>query len=203
MALRKTGRGRDELASARGALRPFERRVLILCDGQRDPQTLERLLGPGTPAALDRLHREGYLEPHPPAHSPVPVTRAATAVATSPASPATSGSTEPARESRRSWAAARMYLIDMLSLQRGNEAVASGALILRKVDPTELPGALLQALRLLRTLTSDRIALSVADRLATLAPEAFLPHLEAERQTWTAPRAGTAQGTREDAFATA
>ncbi len=181
MPLRKTPRARAELAAPSGALTVFERRVLILCDGVRDAAALEHMVGADTRPALERLMREGYLEgapialavapPLPPARAPAP---APSATAAPPA----------AARHRRSLAASKMYLVDILQLQRNPEASSHAVEIHRCQDPGSLLAAMLQALDHVRAVASDSVSVRVVERLLEIAPEEFVPALERVRERW-------------------
>lgn len=196
MRLDKTAKGRDALlAGVSAGLGLQARRILILADGRRDLGALEALLGAGIRPAIDALLQEGYLVDADPSRGgarddaalaqatsasavPVPAaqpTRAATPLARA----ASAASTGPA--SRRSLAASKMYLLDMLQLQRTPEAAELRATIQCAVDPAEQVEALLHAVRALLLSNATSYGPRVAARLAEILPEEALPRLQAIR----------------------
>ena len=142
-----------------------QRRLLILCDGQRDLAALTALIGPETPAMVIQLVQAGYLlttpEAPPPA-MPLPATApsAGVAVKVAPAS----------HERRRSLAAARIYLLGILEMQRHPQAAA----LLRGLQQSRSDGdvvlAMQSALLALPTLTSVGYAERVRERLLEVMP---------------------------------
>ncbi|WP_312320484.1 hypothetical protein [Stenotrophomonas sp.] len=115
MQPRKTDLARDALQAHRAPLDMRQRRLLIMCDGERDIAQLTALIGPEAPAMVIQLIQAGYLVSAPePAVAVAPAETSATAPATS----------EPAPERRRSLVAARIYLLGILELQRNPQAAA-------------------------------------------------------------------------------
>lgn len=190
MALCKTERGRTALqAHSTSGLSLAERRVLILCDGRRYRDDIVALLGPDAVSMLERLLQEGYLalENTAPA-TPRLVTVAGTAVATPPPvapQPAPMQAPRPAA-SRRSLAASRMYLVDILQLQRDPESVSLRADIQTSPSEDELVYRMMQGLRHLQAVASASYARRVGDRLAEMLPEPHLPRLDQARSAWLA-----------------
>lgn len=120
---------------------------------------------PETPAA-----------PAAPAPVPVPapaVTAAATPIASTPPR---------ATQSRRSMAACKMYMIDMLQLQRTPEAASLAVALQTAQDDDERALALVDALTWLRTATKASVCERVAERLKEIVPEAYLAGIEAAWQ---------------------
>lgn len=160
MQPRKTDLARQVLSVRDGRLSLRERRALILCDGQRGMDELDALLGAETPALLRRLLDAGYLSvavdaPTPPADRPPP--------------------DGPMR--RRSLVAAKLYLLDMLELQRHPEAIRHRSRLQAAQGDEETLAQLLAALHCLRLTASPTLALRVRERLAEVLPEAHLPAL--------------------------
>lgn len=114
----------------------------------------------------------------PAAHAPTPTIAQAT-----PA-PATA-----ARGQRRSLVAAKMYLIDMLQLQRHPDAVECKARIQFASGEDELLDAILDGLRMLHRTTSASYGQRIVARLGEALPEALLPALEQTLATLQAPPA--------------
>ena len=194
MLLIKTEKARAALLDQRAAgLSLVERRALILSDGKRSRNDLIALLGPDILAALDRLVRAGFLrEQHtsegvgttalrsasPPARA---VSAAATAATTAIAMPPIATALRPAPASRRSLAATKMYLLDMLQLQRDPESVALKAAIQTSPSEDELVYRLMKALRHIQSITNASYAQLVAERVGEIIPETHLPRLEQMR----------------------
>lgn len=111
--------------------------------------------------------------------SPPRAAGAAPSVAAAAAAPV------PARGQRRSLVAAKMYMIDMLSLQRDPDAVEHKARIQFCGNGDALIEAVLDGLQLLLQLTNDSYGQRVVARLGEVLPEPLLPRLKAV----TVPRA--------------
>ena len=167
MRLGKTGKARLALDAVKaGGLDLRDRRILILADGKRTRAELQALLGADSGASIDRLVREGYLEEEGAAAQlpdPVPT----------PMSPRVATST------RRSIVAAKMYLIDMLQLQRSPTAVELRLAIQSTSEPAALLDRLLDALHYLVGSTPPSYGERVLARFAEVVPEEALPRLPA------------------------
>jgi hypothetical protein len=195
MPLHKSDKGRGALLDRSGGMSMLERRALILCDGKRGREQLVGLLGPDILPGLERLLREGYLmdaadgrpaaskpglsivAPSLPADpAPAPVVATPTVVA---AKAAALAAAPPAPKSRRSLAAAKMYIVDMLQLQRDAESVSLKAELQTSPSEDELVHRLGKALRHISTVASATYAQRIGERLAEILPEAHLPRLAA------------------------
>lgn len=163
---RKTDLARRALDSHRTALDLRQRRTLILCDGQRSLAELTGLLGPDTPALVRQLREQGYLEGDAAAAVVPPVAAAV------PAAPA------PATR-RRSLSAARIYVQDMLELQRNEVAQSLRRRLLMAHDEDAIVAAMLEALAELPRMTAAGYARRVRERVAEVLPEPHLPALSA------------------------
>lgn len=196
MLLIKTEKARAALLDQRSAgLSLTERRALILSDGRRSRNDLIGLLGPDILAALDRLVRDGYLSEqrattsmaaavtnvfrNAPAKTPTMPLRAAPTPRETP--PTVAAPARPAPASRRSLAATKMYLLDMLQLQRDPESVALKAEIQTSPSEDELVYRLMKALRHIQSIANASYAQRVAERVAEIIPEAHLSKLEQVR----------------------
>lgn len=188
MPLNKSDKGRNALLDRSGGMSMLERRALILCDGKRDREQLVALLGPDILPGLERLLREGYLvdsaAPRPAASKPllsivVPTPAPHLPVVAEPVAPisATVAAPPPALQSRRSLAAAKMYIVDMLQLQRDPESVSLKAELQTSPSEDELVYRLGKALRHIRTVASTTYAQRIGERLAEILPEAYLPRI--------------------------
>ncbi|WP_140727845.1 hypothetical protein [Pseudomonas sp. Hp2] len=163
---RKTDLARRALDSHRTALDLRQRRTLILCDGQRSVAELTRLLGPETPALVRQLREHGYLE----GGDDAPGAPSATA-------PTAQSGGAPAR--RRSLGAARIYVQDMLELQRNEAAQSLRRRLMMAHDEPSIVSALLEALAELPRMTAAGYARRVRERVAEVLPEPHLPALAA------------------------
>jgi hypothetical protein len=167
MRLSKTDKARDALGAGKsGALELRDRQILILADGKRTRAELIAMLGAERLASIDRLVREGFLASTDNAPVVIPM---APAPAIAPAT------TPPAK--RRSLAAAKMYLIDMLQLQRSPTAAELRLSIQSTSDPELLLQRLLEALAHLVASTPPSYGERVSARFSEVVPEEALPRL--------------------------
>lgn len=113
------------------------------------------------------------------AGNPRPTSAQAASAPPPPPPPQATTSTAAARGQRRSLVAAKMYMIDMLSLQRDPDAVEGKARIQFCGNDDELVEAVLDGLQLLLRLTNDSYGQRVLARLGEVLPEPLLPRLEA------------------------
>lgn len=172
MPYNKTDKGRETLAAGPAAgLTRQDRRILILVDGKRSLEQLVSMLGSDIRPRIERLAHDGYIAPamagtvrHAP---PAPLAPVAT-----PA-PAPTGT-------RRSLAASKMYMLDMLQLQRSAEAADLRATIQCAVDAGGLVDALAAALQLILSSSTPSYGERVAGRLAETLPLEALPRFEAQ-----------------------
>lgn len=172
----KTGKGRDAMAAGPAAgLMLQDRRILILADGRRTLDQLRGMLGEDILPRVDRLLREGYLAPiEGTASTPAP------SRAPAPAPTQAAMTTQPAAQ-RRSLAASKMYVLDMLQLQRSVEA-ADAAAEIRVADGDEaLLEALFQGLRVIFAGSKPSYGERVFERFCAGLPEEALPRAEALR----------------------
>ena len=185
MALSKTERGRAALQAHSADMSLAERRALILCDGMRSRDDIVAMLGANALSALERLLREGYLTlDGTPAQTPRLVATDGVQVNTPPPAPAASTASTPRTASRRSLAASKMYLLDMLQLQRDAESISLRAEIQTSPSEEELTYRMMKGLRHLQAITTVGYARRVGDRLAEILPEAYLPKLDQARAAW-------------------
>ncbi len=175
MQPRKTDLARDALQAHRAPLDMRQRRLLILCDGQRDLAQLSAMIGPEASAMVIQLIQAGYLvstAPAEPAPAAVPVTSPSSA-ATAPAA-----SAAPVTERRRSMVAARIYLLGILELQRHPQAAALLHALQQSRSDDQVIAALHNALDALPGLTSPGYCERVRQRLFEVLPESHLAQLE-------------------------
>lgn len=220
MRLHKTPKAREALASHGLVLSASERRILILCDGQRMRTAIETLLGGDTAGSIEVLIAQGYLAvdtSREAGAAPAPATsakvagklagrlfgRTRTAVPTvapvAPQPPAPDMTAHPGSlragddaqpvpmRSRRSLSAAKMYMLDMLQLQRNLEAASIAVAIQTSGSEQELAEALVEALACMCANTKHSVATRIAERLLEVLPEAQLTHVRAAWLAMTQP----------------
>lgn len=196
MHLDKTDKGRKALLDGVSAgLGLQARRILILADGRRDLPALEALLGAGIRPAIDVLLREGYLaEARNGGRSAreegagASGANANASAAAAPVAHTMQGAASPPKataNSRRSLAASKMYLLDMLQLQRTPEAAELRAAIQCASGAEGQVDALLHAVRELLASCATSYGPRVAARLEEILPEEALPRLRAIRGEYT------------------
>lgn len=171
----KTDLGREALQSRRAPLDLRQRRALILCDGQRSIDELTSMLGSDATDLVRQLIRDGYVS-----DDTVEAAQQAGIVdtlTTSTPQPVTPAPTPVAR--RRSLVAARMYLQDMLALQRNELAQTLRRRLMMAHDEQSIATSLIEALAELPHFTTAGYAARVRERIAELIPEAHLPALQA------------------------
>lgn len=167
----KTELGHTVLQTHRAALDLRQRRALILCDGKRSLAELSGMLGNDVPELIAQLQSDGYLQvespPAPAATSPAakPLAEAATSPAAMPRAPV---------ERRRSMVAARIYVLDILALQRNPTAAQLHKLLQAAREEGDTVQALKLALSHLPAMTSDGYTQRVRGRLQEVLPETHL-----------------------------
>lgn len=158
MQPRKTDLARTALQAHRAPLDMRQRRLLILCDGQRTVADLTGLLGQEAPAMVIQLVQAGYLS----------TGTGATAPAAAPAAPAI--------ERRRSLVAARIYVLGILEMQRHPQAAALFRDLQQARADEEVLQRLQSAMQMLPGLTSEGYCQRVRQRLLEALP---LEHCDA------------------------
>ncbi|MDV3436158.1 hypothetical protein R1H25_11885 [Stenotrophomonas sp. C2852] len=178
MQPRKTDLARTALQAHRAPLDMRQRRLLILCDGQRSIAELTGLLGPEAPAMVIQLVQAGYLSTGPAAAAPSPPAVAgpagaalAQAQAQAPAAPAATPV-----ERRRSLVAARIYMLGILEMQRHPQAAALFRDLQQARAEEDVLQRLQSAMQMLPGLTSDGYCQRVRQRLLEALP---LEHCDA------------------------
>lgn len=154
MQPRKTDLARDALQAHRAPLDMRQRRLLIMCDGQRDIGQLTALIGPEAPAMVIQLIQAGYLVSAPEAAAPMAARAAA----------------EPAPERRRSVVAARIYLLGILELQRNPQAAALYRDLQMARAEADVVTSLRTALEALPGMTSEGYCQRVRQRVLEALP---------------------------------
>jgi len=163
MQPQKTDLARTALQAHRAPLDMRQRRLLILCDGQRDLVQLGQLVGPETPAMVIQLIQSGYLVSSAVAEAAI--------VAPAAPVPGVMQTAAPVTERRRSLVAARIYLLDILELQRHPQAAALFHTLQQSRSDETVMAALQAALDALPGLTSIGYAERVRQRLLEVLPK--------------------------------
>lgn len=170
--LAKTVKAREALEAGKaGDVDLRDRRILILADGRRTRAELVTMLGAEYATSIDRLMHDGYLwqvDGMPPPKS---------APAAEPAPAPSSQRPEAAPAKRRSLVAAKMYLVDMLQLQRNPVAVELRLAIQSTTDPAQLLDRLFDALDHLVASTTASYGERVRERFAEVVPDEALARL--------------------------
>lgn len=112
---------------------------------------------------------------------------AAQATAATPAPPAAAPAGATRSGQRRSLVAAKMYMIDMLQLQRHPDAVELKARIQFASGEAPLLEAILDGMRVLLQLTNESYGQRIVARLGEVLPEELLPQLDAATAAFRTP----------------
>ncbi len=174
MQPRKTDLARTALQAHRAPLDMRQRRLLILCDGQRTVADLTGLLGQDAQAMVIQLVQAGYLATGTATAAALPHAAAEPANAALVKVP-TNASATPV-ERRRSLVAARIYLLGILEMQRHPQAAALFRDLQQARAEDEVLQRLQSAMQLLPALTSDGYCQRVRQRLLEALP---LEHCDA------------------------
>lgn len=174
MQPRKTELARTALQAHRAPLDMRQRRLLILCDGQRSITDLTGLLGQDAPAMVIQLVQAGYLSTGTGAGAAAPPPPPAATVEPQPATPAAAAAT--AVERRRSLVSARIYVLGILEMQRHPQAAALFRDLQQARAESEVLQVLHSAMRMLPGLTSEGYCQRVRQRLLEALP---LEHCDA------------------------
>lgn len=177
MQPRKTDLARTALQAHRAPLDMRQRRLLILCDGQRSIADLTGLLGQDAPAMVIQLVQAGYLSTGT-AATAAPPSPAPTAAPVPPAPPSPAPAATPATavERRRSLVAARIYVLGILEMQRHPQAAALFRDLQQARAESEVLQVLHSAMQMLPGLTSEGYCQRVRQRLLEALP---LEHCDA------------------------
>jgi len=178
MIPRKTELALTTLQSHRSPLTLLQRRALILADGQRDLATLAMLLGGDGTGLLQSLCAMGYLDLGSAAGGVAGQTRTAVTAALPDAdhAPVALPGAGPSEEElqrlrRRAATNARLYLLDILQLQRNALAVALHRQLHAARDDDQIRTTIAEALHALPQITSASYAERVRARIGELLPE--------------------------------
>jgi hypothetical protein len=167
MQLQKTEAARAALLQRGPELNLQDRRLLILSDGRRSVDDIVALLGADARPALLRLLDRGYL---------IGAARSAASPAASIPIPAPAA-TAPPPPPRRSLAATKMYLLDILQLRRDPDAAALCATINTSKGQEALIAAILDATAHIQRTSNASFGRRVIDRVSETIPEEALDAL--------------------------
>ncbi|WP_295958272.1 hypothetical protein [uncultured Xanthomonas sp.] len=151
---RKTALALAALQSHDAPLDMRQRRVLILADGQRSVEELATLGGRGADAIVQGLLEQGYLDDG-------RSVAATTVAASAPPPPA---------DPRRALLNARMYLLDLLQLQRHPASPALQLQLRAAREEQDTLRAIALALRTMPEMTSERYAQRIRERVLEILP---------------------------------
>lgn len=158
---RKTALALAALQSHAAPLDMRQRRVLILADGQRSVEELAALGGSNAAEIVQTLLQQGYLDDGRAVAASPQVTAAAAAAAATVAPP-----TDP----RRALLNARMYLLDLLQLQRHPASRPLQQQLREAREDAATLQAIAQALRAMPEMTSERYAQRIRERVLEVLP---------------------------------
>ncbi|CTP89245.1 hypothetical protein XTPLMG728_2173 [Xanthomonas translucens pv. poae] len=161
---RKTALALAALKSHAAPLDMRQRRVLILADGQRSVDELAALGGSNAAAIVQALLQQGYLDDG----------RASTAAPAAQTPPAVA----PA-DPRRALLNARMYLLDLLQLQRHPASRSLQQLLRDAREDADTLQAIAHALRAMPEMTSERYAQRIRERVLEVLPAPLHASLQA------------------------
>jgi hypothetical protein len=156
MPPRKTALAIAALQSHSAPLDMRQRRVLILADGQRSVDDLIALGGSNAATIVQELLQQGYLDDGRPGSAPP--SAAPTAANPAPADP------------RRALLNARMYLLDLLQLQRHPASRPLQQQLRDAREDAATLQAIAQALRAMPEMTSERYAQRIRERVLEVLP---------------------------------
>jgi hypothetical protein len=180
VVLQKSDKGMHCLQAARtGELTLRDRHVLILADGRRAAREIVDALGGDAATRIERLLASGHLEQ----------TREARTSARriDADAPPAADMPMPRTAPNRSLAAARLYLLDMLRLQRGREADELARAIQRTTDPIYQVPVLLDALRYLLAVARPSYGQRVGAQVLALVPEDCVASVREVLEDWPTP----------------
>ncbi len=151
---RKTALALAALQSHDAPLDMRQRRVLILADGQRSIEELATLGGRGADAIVQGLLQQGYLDDG----------------RSSAAPPVATSAPPPPADPRRALLNARMYLLDLLQLQRHPASPALQQQLRAAREEHDTLRAIGLALRTMPEMTSERYAQRIRERVLEILP---------------------------------
>jgi len=167
MALYRSDTAVQALKTRCKSLSVQDRQILILANGRHTLDGLLDMVGEGARPAILHLQQRGFLQSMDDQANPAP------AIPTAPPAPPT----PPAASHKRSRAAAKMYMLDMLGMIRSAESASLRVQLQTAQDDAELALALRAALAYMRNQSSGAYAAKAAQQLQAIAPLDLLPQL--------------------------
>ena len=167
MALYRSAAAAQALQSRCKSLSVQDRQILILANGRHTLDGLLDMVGEAARPAIVHLQQRGFLQNMDGQPSPAP------AMPTAPPAPPA----PPAASHKRSRAAAKMYMLDMLGMIRSPESASLRVHLQTAQDDAELALALRDALRYMRGHGSGGYAAKAAQQLQAIVPLDLLPQL--------------------------
>lgn len=189
MSLVKTEKGKDALQTRDPALSARDRQIVVLSNGERSVSTFIALMGAAVEQDIQRLMANGYLQESGLTQgrpntfgdaAPAPAAPMVDAVISPEAKPCLPAPpvAAPKITSRRSLAATKMYIVDMLQLMRDMDASAMAVSVHTSANEDEFLAHLLASARLISQKSGVSYRERVISKLCEIAPEPFVPHLE-------------------------
>lgn len=173
MRWKKTELALQALQQRESTLSVRQRQILIVVDGRRTTDDVAQLFGPEASKVLDALRNGGWIAPISPA--PVAPQTAAAPVGV-PAAVFSAQRAAEAPAARKSLAAARMYLSDILLMTRRPAASAWASTLQACRDEQVLVQSMAQACIFLTELQGPGMAEKIIGQLQKFLPENLLPH---------------------------
>ena len=168
MALYRSAAAAQALQSRCKSLSVQDRQILILANGRHSLDGLLDMVGEAARPAILHLQQRGFLQ----SMEGQPSLPAAPAAMPTPMPTPT-----PTPSSKRSRAAAKMYMLDMLGMIRSPESASLRVHVQTAQDDAELALALRDALRYMRGHGSGGYAAKAAQQLQAIVPLDLLPQL--------------------------
>ena len=168
MALYRSAAAAQALQTRCKSLSVQDRQILILANGRHSLEALLDMMGEAARPAIMQLQQRGFLQsmdaPTPVLQSPDP----------------SKAASSPAKASKRSRAAAKMYMLDMLGMIRSPESASLRVQLQTAQDDQDLALALRAALLFMRSQSSGAYADKAAQQLQAITPLEILQQLDAQ-----------------------
>ncbi len=169
MALYRSAAAAQALQTRCKSLSVQDRQILILANGRHSLEALLDMVGEAARPAIMQLQQRGFLQSM---DAPTPVLQSQ-----DPSKAASS----PAKASKRSRAAAKMYMLDMLGMIRSPESASLRVQLQTAQDDQDLALALRAALLFMRSQSSGAYADKAAQQLQAITPLEILQQLDPQQ----------------------
>ena len=150
-----------------------DRQILILANGRHSIDSLLRMMGEAARPAIVQLQQRGFLHSM---DAPAPVVQTAAMPTLGQGNTGHSS----ASSSKRSRAAAKMYMLDMLGMIRSSDSASLRVQLQTAQDDHDLALALRDALLFMRSQSSGAYADKAAQQLQAITPLEILQQLDAQ-----------------------